>query len=104
MARFDIYRNPTAVERADTPFVLDIQNDYLGPIATRVVIPLRNPLGFGRPAHGLNPLFDVQGTPVVLDTAALAPVLASMLKHPVWRAESWRDEVLDALDTLFGAY
>lgn len=104
MARFDVYRNPFAAERALTPFVLDVQNDHLGPLATRVVIPLRAPQGYGTPARGLNPVLDLQGSPVVLDTAALAPVQTSLLKSPVWRADPWRDEVLDALDTLFGRH
>ena len=104
MARFDIYPNPYAPERGHTPFVLDVQNDHLGPMGTRVVIPLRTPKGFGTPAHGLNPLITVDGKTVVVDTAALAPVPSSMLKKPTGRADTWRDEVQDALDTLFGAY
>ena len=104
MARYDVYANPFAPERLHTPYVLDVQNDHLGPLATRVVIPLRNPKGFGRPASGLNPVFEVQGKTVVLDTAAIAPVPAVMLKQPVLRAAAWRDDVLDALDTLFGSF
>ena len=104
MARFDVYVNPFASERKHTPYLLDVQNDHLGPLASRVVIPLRSPLGFGTPARGLNPGFEVNSEPVLLDTAALAPVPAKMLKAPVCRADAWRDEVLDALDTLFGSH
>jgi toxin CcdB len=104
MARFDVYPNPFAPERNHTPFVLDVQNDHLHPLATRVVIPLRTPKSFGVPAKGLNPVLEVSGKSVILDTAALAPVPAQMLKSVVSRATPWRDEVLDALDTLFGAY
>ncbi|OGA99759.1 MAG: plasmid maintenance protein CcdB [Burkholderiales bacterium RIFCSPHIGHO2_12_FULL_69_20] len=104
MARFDIFANPFAAERVHTPFVLDVQNDHLGPLATRIVIPLRAPGSYGRQATGLNPLLDVNGMAVVLDTAALAPVPASLLKQPVCRADTRRDDVLDALDTLFGSY
>ena len=104
MARFEVFANPTVSERAHTPFVLDVQNDHLGPLATRIVIPLRAPAGYGPPARGINPLLDVNGTPVVLDTAALAPVQAHLLKRAVCTQEAWRDEVLDALDTLFGSY
>jgi len=104
MARFDVYANPFAPERSHTPFVLDVQNDHLGPLGTRVVIPLRSPKSFGTPAQGLNPAFDVSGKRVLLDTASIAPVPASMLKSPVLHATAWRDDVLDALDTLFGAY
>ncbi len=104
MARFDVYANPFAPERGHTPYVLDVQNDHLGPLATRVVIPLRSPKGFGTPARGLNPLLDLDGKSLVLDTAALAAVPAQLLKKAVYKADLWREDVLDALDTLFGAY
>ena len=104
MARFDIFNNPFAAERVHTPFVLDVQNDHLGSLATRVVIPLRTPKGFGRPANSLNPMLAVEGKNVVLDTASLAPVPTSMLRRPVARADKSSGEVFDALDTLFGSY
>jgi toxin CcdB len=104
MARFDIYANPHAPDRKHTPFVLDVQNDHLGPLGTRVVIPLRTPRGFGTPAQGLNPVIDVAGQPLILDTASLAPVPLNMLKPPLHRAAASRDDIQDALDTLFGAY
>ena len=104
MARFDVHANPYAPERSRTPFVLDVQNDHLGPLATRVVIPLRSPKTFGTPARGLNPIIEIEGKPVVLDTASLAPVPVALLKRPVARADRWSAQVLDALDTLFGSY
>ncbi|WP_284614550.1 CcdB family protein [Aquabacterium humicola] len=104
MARFDVYANPFAPERSHTPFVLDMQNDHLGPIGTRVVIPLRAPKGFGMPAQGLNPVLQVDGKSVILDTASLAPVPSTLLKKPIANLAGHRDELLDALDTLFGAY
>jgi toxin CcdB len=104
MARYDIYANPYAPERSQTPYVVDVQNDHLGPMGTRVVIPLRSLKSFGPPARGLNPLVDVDGKTVVVDAAALAPVPAAMLRKPVARADAWRGEIQDALDILFGAY
>jgi toxin CcdB len=104
MARFDVYANPTAVERANTPYVLDVQNDHLGPLGTRVVIPLRWPKGFGARAPDINPAIEVEGKELILDTASLAPVPVVMLKKPVARASAASDRILDALDTLFGAY
>jgi len=103
MARFDVYANPTATERVATPYVLDVQNDHLTPLATRVVIPLRAVKSFGKPARSLNPLIHVEGRQVVVDTAALAPVPVSMLRRPVMNILDSRGEVPDALDALFGA-
>ena len=50
MARFDVYANPDAAERKHTPYLLDVQNDYIDALATRVVIPLRARVGV-RPAR-----------------------------------------------------
>lgn len=104
MARFDVYANPSRSERAHTPYLLDVQNEHLGPLASRVVIPLRTPTSFGMPARELNPLIDVDGISLVLDTASLASVSASLLHRPVARADRDRIGVLTALDTLFGAF
>ena len=104
MARFDVYANPFAAERSHTPYVLDMQNNHLEPMGTRVVIPLRTPKGFGKTVRDLNPPLQVEGKTVILDTAALAPVPTMLLKKPVSNLETQRDELLDALDILFGAY
>jgi toxin CcdB len=104
MARFEVFANPYAPERSHTPFVLDIQNEHLDALATHVVIPLRMAKGFGTPGRGLNPVIELLGKSVVLDTAALAPVPTALLIKPVARADAWRDDVQDALDILFGAY
>ena len=29
MARFDVYRHPDAKQRVATPFLLDVQNEYI---------------------------------------------------------------------------
>jgi len=104
MARYDVYANPFADERSQTPYVLDVQNDHLGPIGSRVVIPLRAPRAFATPARDLNPVLEIDGKAVVLDTASIASVAVTLLKRPVWRADRYRGEIVAALDTLFGAY
>ena len=104
MARFDVYANPTAAERKHTPFVLDVQNNHLQPLDTRIVIPLRTTRVLAKPAQGLNPLITVQGQTLVLDTASLAAVPVSMLRLPVARADAAAGDILDALDTLFGSF
>jgi toxin CcdB len=103
MARFDVYAKPYAPERSHTPFVLDIQHEHLGALLTHVMIPLPMAKGFATQSRGLNPLIDLLGKAVVLDTAALAPVPTALLSKPVARADAWRDDVQDALETLFGA-
>lgn len=104
MARFDLYPNPDPDDRIDTPYVLDVQNDYLHGLSTRVVIPLRTTQLMPLPARGLNPAIVVAGKRLVLDTASLAAVPLSLLKRPTPLPVAQRPQVLDALDTLFGSY
>ena len=104
MARFDVYAHPDAVLRKKTPYLLDVQNEHLARIATRVVVPLRSAHQFDRPAHGLNPVFEIAGHQVVLDTAALAAFPAYELKKPVNSLRLQANEIVGALDILFGAY
>ena len=41
MARYDVYPNPDTEDRAATPYLLDVQNNFLE-IDTRVVVPLHD--------------------------------------------------------------
>jgi toxin CcdB len=104
MGRFDVFANPTASERSHTPFVLDVQNDHLKAIGSRVVIPLRTPKYMGTLARELNPSLEINGKTVVLDTASLAPVPEALLQRPVASVKHQPASVIDALDTLFGSY
>jgi toxin CcdB len=104
MPRFDVYSHPDAALRRTTPYLLDVQNTHLDGIATRVVVPLRNAGGFPLPMRDLNPAFTVGGKAVVADTAALAAFPAGELKAPVASLKGQSQEIIAALDTLFGSY
>ncbi len=104
MARFDVFQNPEAGERSHTPCFLDVQNDHIDGLESRVVIPLRRQAVFGPRARNLNPLLTVDGESLVLDTATLGAVPMATLRRPVAHLSNGRDEVTAALDTLFGAY
>ena len=39
MARFDVYPHPDAAMRAVTPFLLDVQNNFIDQLQSRIVIP-----------------------------------------------------------------
>lgn len=104
MARLDVYANPQASERRHTPYFVDVQNDYIDDIATRVVIPLRREAAFGPRPRNLNPLVSFDGDAVVLDTAAIGAVPSNELRKPVGQLCDARQAIQEALDTLFGAY
>ncbi len=103
MARLDVYANPVLAERKLTPYFLDVQNDYLEGLHSRVVIPLRHESAFGPRARDLHPLLSVGRDRVVLDTAAIGAVPTAVLRKPVAQLREARGEVQAALDTLFGA-
>lgn len=104
MGRFDVYANPEPGERRHTPYLLDVQNDYIAGLETRVVIPLRRELAFGPRARGLHPLVQFAGENLVLDTAAIGAVPTAELRKLAGRVPEARADVQEALDTLFGAY
>jgi len=104
VARFDAYSNPDALERRHTPYLVDVQNDFIDALTTRVVIPLRKESAFGPRARNLNPVLIVAGDSVVLDTAAIGAVPLSELRKRVSNLREHRALVQEALDTLFGAY
>ena len=104
MARFDVYPNPDAAERRFTPFFLDVQNDYISGLESRVVIPLRREDAFGPRARDLHPVVSVGKDTLVLDTAAIGAVPTAELRKPVAQLGDARADVQAALDTLFGSY
>jgi toxin CcdB len=104
MARYDVYANPEASERKHTPYLLDVQNDYIDALTTRVVVPLRTEAAFGPRARNLNPAFTVARHAVVLDSASMGAIPFSELRKPVANLREQRPAIQEALDTLFGAY
>jgi toxin CcdB len=104
MARFDVYANPTAAERKHTPYYVDVQNDFINDLSSRVVVPLRREAMFGPRSRDLNPLLQVNDLAVVLDTAALGAVPSSELRKPLASLRGERQLVQEALDALFGGY
>jgi toxin CcdB len=104
VARFDVFQHPDPALRVVTPFLLDVQNDYIDQLQSRVVIPLRLATKFGPPMRDLNPSFTVSKMKVVLDTAALAAFPSNGLTKAVTNLSAHSQDVLAALDTLFGSY
>lgn len=101
MAQFDIYLNPNAATSKAIPYLLDVQNDLLDRLATRVVVPLVLVEEMGAAARVLNPKFVIEGVAVVMSTAELAGVNNRSLGGKVGSLKEKRDEIIAALDFLF---
>ncbi|MCX7278884.1 MAG: CcdB family protein [Burkholderiales bacterium] len=104
MARFDVYPHPEEAMRATTPFLLDVQNNFIDRVNTRIVVPLRAAAVFGPPMRDLNPQFEIAGVAVVLDSTALAAFPVSGLKKSVGSLIDHQTDILAALDLLFGSF
>ncbi len=104
MARFDVYANPDSTERKLIPFFLDVQNDHVKGIQTRVVVPMWKSGLLPARAEDLNPEFEVAGQRVVMDTPALGAVPVSALHRAIDNIAAQQLVIQSALDTLFGSH
>jgi toxin CcdB len=104
MARFDVYANPDPADRPAIPFMLDVQNDFLNILETRVVVPLYAGNRFSARVRNLNPELQVGGKAVVMDTASIGAVPMGELRRPVANLADRQLDIQDALDTLFAGY
>jgi toxin CcdB len=102
MAQFDVFRNPNPASRARVPYLLDVQADLLGSLATRIVVPLckREVLG-GKPAERLNAALEIDGKPYLMLTPELAGIPRKALGEPVANVASERSAIIAALDLAF---
>ena len=105
MARFDVYRNP-GKHIHTTPYLLDVQSNYLQGLAGRVVVPMRAVSRFPRVSlpQDLTPVFLIEGQQCFLDTPQLGAVPAKLLGSSIMSLAAYQDEITEALDRLFGAY
>jgi toxin CcdB len=104
MARFDVYAHPDSALRKTTPFLLDVQNQFIHGLETRIVIPMRAVSRVRAPLRDLHPEFEVQGSRVILDTPAIAAFPSRELSKWVANLGSQRAEIMAAMDSLFGSY
>jgi toxin CcdB len=100
MAQFDVYANPNPATKQTIPFLLDIQNDLLNNLTTRVVIPLYTASAMGKAAKHLNLHFSIKRTAVIMSTAELAGVAVNSLGEKVSSLKEHRNEIIAAIDFL----
>lgn len=103
MARFDVYPNPEASERRRVPYLVDVQNEFIEGLDTRVVIPLSRLESHGPRLRDLNPIITVLGHECVLNTPALGAIPRAGLRKCVTNCRDSQAVIQGALDALFGA-
>jgi len=101
MAQFDVYANQDAETKGRFPYLLDVQDNMLDTLSTRIVIPLM-PVNFGAMSlERLNPLLSIDGQQYLVSVPELAGVRKSILVQPVANLSENRDAIIAALDVLF---
>ena len=104
MARFDVYANPIAADRADFPFMLEIQSTLLDRFAERVCVPLAKPGAFPGMTQRFNPAIAVSGQTYFLHPLGIAVFLVQELRRPVANVLTDALEIDTALDMLLRGY
>lgn len=105
MAHLDVFINPDCGTSAEIPYLLDIQNNLLDGLPTRVVIPLAHPEAIETlPILRLNPRVGVGEFTLVALTQNTAALPCRLLKSPVANLSGQREEILAALDFLFTGF
>ena len=99
MAQFDVYKNPSKTSSKFYPFIVDIQNDYISDIDTRIVIPLGKAENFkNQIMQRLQLEIHYEDQDLVLMTPQIASISKKLLKAPIGSLGHLRQEIIDALD------
>ncbi|WFP50433.1 CcdB family protein [Methylomonas sp. EFPC3] len=99
MAQFTLYRNTNQQTQGRYPFLLDVQNDFLDALKTRLVVPAINLSGQKAITH-LNPVFEYEQQQYLLVVQEMAAIPATNLGAKVTELAALRSEILAAVDLL----
>lgn len=101
MPQFTAYQNKNAQTKKLTPLLLDVQNELLDELQTRVVVPLTSvEKNAAKQMSRLMPLFKIDGETYLMLTPQLAGINKKELGKPVADLSSSRTEIIAALDFL----
>ncbi len=100
MPQFDVYENRNLKTKGLMPYLLEVQSDLLGDLASTVVIPLCLTGTVTRGMARLTPGLEIDGKHYLLLTPQLASIPRKELGQAVGRFAGYRDEIIAALDFL----
>ena len=101
---FDVYENEEPESKESIPFLLDVQHDLHGNLATRTVVPLVSTFSSKEAIDKLCPRFKISGKNVLMSTPEIAGYPAQELCKKVTSLESHRSEIFNAMDFLFNGF
>ncbi len=97
MAQFDVYKNENPNTNKNFPYLLDVQNDILKSLSTRVVIPLAINKKI---IQGLTKEFIINQQTVYMFTAQIGTVPITDLENKVISLQEQKDEIKNSIDFL----
>jgi len=101
MSQYMLYKNEDSNTNHAYPYFVDIQNSLLNDLNSRLVIPLAHYSSLDKTsAQKLCPIIEVEGEDLVLLSHQMTSVPRSILKTEVVSIESYRYQILEALDML----
>lgn len=101
MCQFTLYENENKESKKAYPYFIDVQNNILDELNSRIVIPLSSYKTLSNTnAKKLCPVIEIKDESFVLLTHQMASVPRSILKKKVTSLEKFRYEILGAVDLL----
>lgn len=104
MSQFRVYKNPGSSSQ-HIPYLLDVQNELLGGLDTRMVIPLIRESSFkGSGITTLTPKVVINGETLLLLTPQMTGMNKQLLTDEVYDLSDFRYEILSAIDLLIEGF
>jgi toxin CcdB len=99
--QFDVYKNTDKDSNKTYPFFIDIQTNLLDSLNSRTVIPLTPVKNVGKEyPKNICPIIQIEGKEFALLSHQISSVPVSLLKKKALSADSFRNEVVTAIDFL----
>ena len=100
MAQFDVHIN-IGRNNKSIPYLLNIQNDILNHLSTRIIIPL----AINKPSENIiHPKFTINKIEVILMTTQLAGMPVERIGQKIDSLENKRSEIINAIDFMVQGY
>jgi toxin CcdB len=100
MSQFTLYENLNKDSRKAYPYFVDIQNDLVDSLNTRLVIPLTSSKSLGKNIEKLCPTITLDGEAFILLTHQMTNVPVTALKNAKGSLQHLRSEIISAVDFL----
>lgn len=105
MSQFTVYNNPNPDSKDSYPYLLDVQNELLGKLNTRVVIPICYLSSINKQHMSkVSPIFNIRGRDCALLTPQLAAISISEIGDPVVDLSEFRSLIISAIDFLITGF